>query len=139
MDIYCGLNIPKNIAKNYTRYNQTGLFNVLQVILPSNMEEQMMSEFMVDVNLRGVHSDDFLRLIPGQRNVVNELMLEGKITSYCVSMDRSKLWMTMVGKDEEEIMEVLSRFPLIKFMDCEISPLLFYNNAFRAFSHISLN
>lgn len=94
---------------------------------------------MVDVNLRGAHSDDFLRLIPSQRTVVNDLMFEGKITSYCVSMDRSKLWITMVGRSEEEIMELLSTFPLIAYMDCEISPLLFYNSALRSFSHISLN
>lgn len=98
-----------------------------------------MSEFMVDINLRDAQSYDFMRLVPGQRTLVNDLMFEGKITSYCLSVDRSKLWITMVGKDEEEIMEVLARFPLISYMDCEISPLMFYNSAFRSFSHISLN
>ncbi|MFI5171436.1 MAG: muconolactone Delta-isomerase family protein [Chitinophagales bacterium] len=98
-----------------------------------------MPEFMVDVNLHSAHSDEFLKLIPSQRSVVNDMMFEGKITSYCVSMDRSKLWLVIVAKNEEDVMDLLSKFPLIQFMDCEITPLLFYNSAQQTFSHISLN
>lgn len=98
-----------------------------------------MPEFMVDINLHSPHSDEFLKLIPSQRSVVNEMMFEGKITSYCVSVDRSKLWITIVAKDEEDVIEQLSKFPLINFMDCEIAPLLFYNSTYQTFSQISLN
>ncbi|HRF77368.1 MAG TPA: muconolactone Delta-isomerase family protein [Chitinophagales bacterium] len=98
-----------------------------------------MPEFMVDVNLHDVNSDEFLKLIPSQRAIVNDLLFEGKITSYCVSVDRSKLWITMVANDEEDIIEQLAKFPLINFMDCEIAPLLFYNSSYQTFSHISLN
>lgn len=98
-----------------------------------------MPEFMIDVNLHDVNTDEFLQLIPSQRTIVNDMMFEGKISSYCVSADRSKLWITMVAKNEEEIIDYLAKFPLIDFMDCEISALLFYNSAFQTFSHISLN
>ena len=98
-----------------------------------------MNEFMVDVNLNGAHSDEFMQLIPSQRSVVNDLMLEGKVTSYCVNIERSKLWITMVGKNEEEILDILAKFPLIHYMDCEVSPLLFHNSSQQIFSHISLN
>lgn len=98
-----------------------------------------MPEFMVDVNLHSPHSDEFLKLIPSQRTVVNDMMFEGKITSYCVSVDRSKLWITIVARDEEDVLEQLSKFPLIHFMDCEIAPLLFYNSTYQTFSQISLN
>ncbi|HMU70171.1 MAG TPA: muconolactone Delta-isomerase family protein [Chitinophagales bacterium] len=98
-----------------------------------------MAEFMVDIDMHEAHSEAFMRLIPSQRAVVNDLMYEGKITSYCVSMDRKKLWMVAVARDEDEVMEFLAKFPLIKFMDCEIQPLLFSNSAQQTFSHISLN
>ena len=98
-----------------------------------------MNEFMDDVNLHGAHSDEFLKLIPSQRLIVNDLMFEGKITSYCVNMDRSKLWITMIGKNENEILDLLAKFPLINFMDCEVSALLFHNSAQQVYSHISLN
>lgn len=98
-----------------------------------------MAEFMIDINLRDFHSDEFMRLIPNQRSVVNDLMFEGKIVSYCLSMNRSKLWINMVAKDEEDVLDVLAKFPLIDFMDCEISELLFHNSSQQTFSHISLN
>ena len=98
-----------------------------------------MPEFMLYVNLHSHHSDEFLKLIPSQRTVVNNMMFEGKITSYCVSVDRSKLWITIVAKNEEDVLEQLSKFPLIHFMDCEIAPLLFYNSTYQTFSQISLN
>lgn len=102
-------------------------------------KDYAMPEFMVDVNLHDVHSDGFLKLIPSQRSIVNDMMFEGKITSYCVSVDRSKLWITMVAKNEEDVIEQLTKFPLISYMDCEIAPLLFYNSSYQTFSHISLN
>lgn len=98
-----------------------------------------MPEFMVDVNLHHPHSDEFLKLIPSQRAVVNDLMMEGKITSYCVSVDRAKLWITIVAKNADAVMDELAKFPLIEFMDCEIEQLLFYNSAYQTFSQISLN
>lgn len=98
-----------------------------------------MTEFMVDINLHDAHTDAFMQLIPRQRAVVNSLMYEGKIVQYAVSLDRSKLWMIVIARDEEQVLEYLSSFPLIHFMDCEIAPLLFTNSAQQTFSHISLN
>ncbi len=98
-----------------------------------------MPEFMVDVNLRHPHSEEFLRLIPSQRTIINDMMFEGRITSYCVSLNRSKLWATVIAKDEEEVIELLSKLPLIDFMDVKICELLFYNSTYQTFSHISLN
>jgi muconolactone delta-isomerase len=102
-------------------------------------DRSQLSEYMVDIDLHDADSADFIRLIPSQRAIVNALMYEGKIVSYCVSMDRSKLWMIVIAKDEDQVMEYLSRFPLIDYMDCEIAPLLFSNSAHQTFSHISLN
>lgn len=98
-----------------------------------------MPQYMVDIQLRDAHTEAFAQLIPEQRTIVNDLMFDGKITNYCVSLDRSKVWILMVADDEEVVLDILSKFPLIEFMDCEISELLFYNSAQQHFSHISLN
>ncbi len=98
-----------------------------------------MPEFMVDVNLHHSNSDEFFKLIPSQRAVVNDLMMEGKVTSYCVSVDRAKIWITIVASNVNAVMEELAKFPLIEFMDYEIEQLLFYNSAYQTFSQISLN
>jgi len=98
-----------------------------------------MTEFLIDINLRDAHSEEFMRLIPKQRTIVNDLMFEGKIVSYCVSLDRAKVWIMMIARNEDDVMDMLSRFPLIDYMDCEIHELLFHNTAQQTFSQISLN
>ncbi|MBC8048170.1 MAG: hypothetical protein H7Y00_15330 [Fimbriimonadaceae bacterium] len=98
-----------------------------------------MAEFVIDCNLHNPHSDAFMQLIPSQRAVVNDMMFEGKIINYSVSMDRKKLWMVMQADSEEDVIDLLSKFPLIQFMDCEIFPLLFHNSPQRSFAQISLN
>ncbi|MFN0276672.1 MAG: muconolactone Delta-isomerase family protein [Chitinophagales bacterium] len=98
-----------------------------------------MSEFLIDCNLHNAHSEAFMELIPSQRAIVNDLMFEGRILNYSVSMDRKKLWMVVTGENEEQVMELLSQFPLIDFMDVEIHPLLFHNSPQRSFAQISLN
>lgn len=98
-----------------------------------------MIEFMVDINLHDARSEAFVQLIPRQRAVVNNMMNEGKIVHYALSLDRSKLWIIVIARDEKQVMEYLSAFPLIQYMDCEIAPLLFVNSAQRTFSQISLN
>lgn len=98
-----------------------------------------MAEFMIDCSLLDAHSEVFMRLIPAQREMVNELMFEGKITGYCVSLNRKKLWMTCVGESEEDIIKMIAKFPLIEFMELEIHALLFINTPQRTFAQISLN
>jgi hypothetical protein len=98
-----------------------------------------MPQFMVDIELRDAQSEEFIELIPAQRAMVNDLLYDGKISSYCVSLDRSKVWILMSAEDEDFVIDTLSCFPLIQFMDCVISELLFYNSAQLHISQISLN
>jgi muconolactone delta-isomerase len=98
-----------------------------------------MVEFMIESILHDAHSEAFMQLIPSQRAMVNELMFEGKILNYSVNLDRKKLWIVMAAENEEHVMEILSKFPLIGFMEVEVQPLLFHNSPQRNFAHISLN
>lgn len=98
-----------------------------------------MPEFIIDCNLHNPHSEAFMQLIPSQRAVVNDLMFEGKILNYSVSIDRKKLWMVVNAESEEAVIDMLSKFPLIQFMDVEVHPLLFHNSPQRSFAQISLN
>ena len=98
-----------------------------------------MREYFIDIDLRASGSEEFMSLIPQQRAVVNDLMSEGKLISYAVSADRTKLWIIMPAKNEKEVLDILESFPLIDFMNFEIRELLFHNSNQQAFSHISLN
>ena len=41
-----------------------------------------MPEFMVDVNLHDVNSDEFLKLIPSQRAIVNDLFYNSSYQTF---------------------------------------------------------
>ncbi|MDF7816901.1 hypothetical protein P1X15_04815 [Runella sp. MFBS21] len=88
-----------------------------------------MSQFMVEFILPREMPEDFLAKIPHQRLKINQLMESGKITAYSLSSDRSKLWCVVNAKNEFDVMEIISEFPLIDFMHPTIFELMFNNTA----------
>lgn len=84
---------------------------------------------MIEFDLPGIFTEEFLALIPRQRYVINTMLAEGVIKSYSLSMDRSKLWMVMLAGSESEIMENITRMPLSNYMAPNISELMFHNAA----------
>lgn len=95
--------------------------------------------FFIDITLLDSFSKQFLELIPSQRRVVEQLMNDSKIISYSLSLDRSKLWIVAEGANDEEILDMLSEFPLIKFMRPDVHELAFHDNIHSGFPHLSLN
>ncbi len=87
-----------------------------------------MNLYMITTKLPGVITEEFVKLIPQQRALVNKLMDEGKIMQYSLAMDRSFLWITISASSEQEVMDILSTFPLIHYMKPEVSELAFYNS-----------
>ncbi len=70
-------------------------------------------------------TEEMVRLIPAHRERVEHFRKLGKIVTYAVSADRSELWMTLFAPDEEAVMDVLSKLPLIDYLNPEISMLMF--------------
>jgi muconolactone delta-isomerase len=87
-----------------------------------------MNLFMITIQLPKEPTQEFFSLIPKQRAKVDELMNEGKILHYSLSLDRSQLWVTIVARTETIAMDILSSFPMIHFMKPEISELAFHNS-----------
>ena len=87
----------------------------------------MKRAFMVEFDLPDTFNEEFLALIPKQRAAVNQLLIDGKLKSYSLAMDRSKLWAVAVANSEFEVMELLAQLPLSDFMTPTISELMFYN------------
>src|SRR5436190_21576941 len=95
-------------------------------------------QYMVDINLPRRMSKEFMELIPEQRQKVSDLMEEGIVTSYSLSSNRSKVWVTIMGTSEEDVMDILTEFPLIKYMKVRIHELAF-NDMPTPMPQISLN
>lgn len=95
---------------------------------------------MIDIRLPEKLSQEFLSLIPSQQKVVDELFKTGKLTNYALSADQSKLWVSVLAEDEEDVWRILGEFPLISFMDVEIHELAFHHRAMiAAIPSFSLN
>ena len=98
----------------------------------------MTKTFMVEFDLPEVIDEEFMALVPKQRYVINSMLAEGRIQSYALAIDRSKLWAIMRGESEFEILETISQMPLSEYMTPNISQLMFHNTA-DALMHFSLN
>jgi len=98
-----------------------------------------MNQYMVDFFLPPVLNQEFLAKIPAQRDRVNELMRMGRLVSYTLSLDRSKLWAVVRAGSEEEVEALLETFPLADYMEAEIYELFFHNSLSSELPVISLN
>ncbi|REA60404.1 hypothetical protein DSL64_14945 [Dyadobacter luteus] len=98
-----------------------------------------MSQYMVEIMLPAVMSEEFTAKIPAQRKKINEMMEQGIMMSYALSDDYSKLWCVVRAESEFEVMSIVSEFPLIDFMDPKICRLMFNNVVALRLPMFSLN
>ncbi len=98
-----------------------------------------MNHFIADIDLISPYSEDFISLIPFQRQKIDAMMAEGVIVSYSLSLDRSKLWVTFIADSEEEVYELIATFPLVEYMGPTVYELAFHNSISNNFPVISLN
>ncbi|MEZ4776806.1 MAG: muconolactone Delta-isomerase family protein [Bacteroidia bacterium] len=102
-------------------------------------EINLYHQYLVDIELPETLTPEFMSLIPEQRAQVNELMNEGTILSYTLALDRSRLWVIIVARSEEEVDEVLDSMPIMEFSFATIHELMFHETNARELPRISLN
>ncbi len=103
------------------------------------MNEKMIYEYMVEIDLPLPFDNEFISLIPKQRDVINRLMGEKILTSYAVSIEDGKLWTTIAAESDEKVTDVLTEFPIIEFVEYKISKLTFHNHIGFTLPQFSLN
>lgn len=94
---------------------------------------------MVDIFLPESLNPEFLRLIPAQRFRIDELMREGKIGSYSLSLDRSRLWVLCYAREEQEVLGIIKSMPIFDFIRYRIHPLMFHNEMNFGWPAVSMN
>jgi hypothetical protein len=97
-----------------------------------------MNEYMVDINLPEL-TQEFISLIPSQISVTNRLMKSGKLSTYALSMDRTKLWVMINANSEKEAIDILKTFPIYPYLDFNIYKLAFNNKVSFLLPKVSLN
>jgi len=86
-------------------------------------------QFMVDFTMPHELPDEFVERIPDQRAIVHKMLHEGKILNYALSLENSKLWAVFSVGSETELMQLVQRLPLTRYMKVRVSELTFYNAA----------
>lgn len=99
----------------------------------------MTNQYLIELQLPGVLTPDFANLIPAQRATVNRLLQNGDIRSYSLALDRSKLWVVMIGKTADDVLALLDSFPIIDFCETSISELMFHDMATHELPRMSMN
>lgn len=98
-----------------------------------------MNQYMVEIFLPHTLTQEFMSLIPAQRAVVNRLVHEGTIRSYTLALNRSRLWVVMTAKDQEEVNSILDEFPIMPHSESESYELMFHDMASHELPRLSLN
>lgn len=80
---------------------------------------------MIEFDLPSPLPEDMIATIPEHRRKVHELMITGKILTYTLAHDRSRLWAVVRAQDEHEVMDLLEELPLTHWMEFTIHPLGF--------------
>ncbi len=97
-----------------------------------------MEQFLVEMYLPEM-TEEFVSLVPAQREYINKCMSKGSIRSYSLSADRAKLWIVFMTKTEAEMTRILNRFPIIDWVNYKSYPLMFHNSMELMLPVISLN
>jgi muconolactone delta-isomerase len=98
-----------------------------------------MRQFMIEFRIPQPMTEEFAGLIPAQRARVSELMAEGRMLNYSLSMDRAKLWTVMVGESSASVRRLVRSLPLTPYMEWEMSELMFHNALSLAMPAVSMN
>lgn len=98
-----------------------------------------MSAYLFEIELPPV-TDEIASMVPAHREHIAHLFSQGRLYSYSVSHNRRMVWCVVNAEDEQEAMEMVSKFPLYKyFTDVACHPLLFHNTLPATLPDISLN
>lgn len=98
-----------------------------------------MREFMITISFSNEWTQDFVDLISAQREHVNKLFSTGKLLGYSLAADRSKLWVVMLATNENDLLDMISKFPLINYMNIDFAELMFHNTSASTFPPLIYN
>ncbi len=100
--------------------------------------EENMRQYMIEIKFNKEDFPEIMPLVPEHQEQVTALMQTNKVSSYVLSLERSKLWIVVNEDSEENVVKVLETLPLYRFFQFDIFSLTFNNQAI-AMPAISLN
>ena len=99
----------------------------------------MKDVFLVHIILPDVFTQKFYEMIPKQREHINGLLEKQTVISYSLDMERKNVWVFVSATDENEVMDLLSAFPIIKEVKVTIHELAFHDASHKALPDLIMN
>ena len=96
-----------------------------------------MKKFQVTIDFEW--EDSFKDLIPEHRRYISELIEQGVVDHYVVTLETQRIWITMNGEDKAAIDEHLSKSPFFNFIKYEIDELLILDGLTYRLPAVQLN
>ena len=94
--------------------------------------------YMVEFTIPDDFTQEMAESIPAQRNKVETYFYNGKLLSYTLAADRSKLWAIFVCHSEAELINLIENLPMTKYLDYNYNQILFHEMITK-FPSFSLN
>ncbi len=92
-----------------------------------DLHNEFLKQYMVEFDVPQPITEDFLNMIPEQRASLDDLFASGKLLSYTVAADRSRVWAVMIAESESELLAYIDELPMTPYMDFDYNELMFYN------------
>jgi muconolactone delta-isomerase len=98
-----------------------------------------MAQHMIEISLPADPDEEFFALVPHQRVHIDKLLEQGVVMGYSLSLDRSRLWIALNARNVQHATEILSAFPMFRYFEVTIHPLMFHNTSVMALNRVSMN
>lgn len=87
-----------------------------------------MKYFQVSVYLTDNLDEKFWELVPQHREMISELMLDEKVITYSINIERSKGWMTVSADTLKDVRALMQSLPIVDYMTYEIDELFIFDS-----------
>lgn len=72
-------------------------------------------------------TEQAMQVVPEHRDYINNLIDEGVIEHYAVSMEIQMVWITINGDNKNEVKKVLNKSPFKRFWKLEVHELIIWD------------
>ncbi len=92
-----------------------------------DQNNELLVQYMVEFDVPQPFTEELMSMVPAQRNAIERLFSAGKLLSYTVAADKSKVWAVMMAESESELLSYIDELPMTPYMDFDYCELMFYN------------
>lgn len=92
-----------------------------------DQNNDLLVQYMIEFDIPLPLADELLDMVPDQRESLDQLFSSGKLLSYTVAADKSKVWAVMMAESESELLSYIDELPMTPYMDYDYYELMFYN------------